>query len=277
MSDKLEEAVARHYGVGDVTDRILKAMAAAGIDAERVTPEQLVPIDEFHIGGRAATIHAVAKMGLKAEDHVLDVGCGIGGASRYVASTVGCRVTGIDLTPGYVAAAQELARRTGLSDRVSYGVGSALAMPFADRAFDAAITIHVAMNIRDRAGLYREVARVLKPGAVFCSYDVMKGAKQGLTFPVPWAETPETSHLTTPQEMQVLLRDAGFDVREVDDRTEFGIAFFRESLAKAAAGPVPLGLHVVMGASAPEKFRNMLASLESDAISPVVVIAKRAG
>ena len=161
--------------MADLTDRILKAMAAAGIDTERVAPEQLAPIDEFHIGGRAATIHAVAKMGLTADDHVLDVGCGIGGATRYIASTIGCRVTGIDLTPGYIAAAEELARRTGLADRITYRVGSALAMPFADGAFDAALTLHVAMNIKDRAGLYREVARVLKPGGVFCVYDVMKG------------------------------------------------------------------------------------------------------
>ena len=178
MADGLEEAVARHYGAGDLTERILKAMTAAGIDADRVGPEQLAPVDEFHIGGRAATIHAVAKMGLKADDHVLDVGSGIGGTSRYIASTVGCRVTGIDLTPEYVAAAQELARRTGLGERIAYRVGSALSMPFQDRTFDAALTFHVAMNIRDRAGLYRETGRVLKPGATFCIYDVMKGRER---------------------------------------------------------------------------------------------------
>jgi SAM-dependent methyltransferase len=277
VTHDLEDSVARHYGVADLTGRILKAMAAAGIDADRVRPEQLAPIDEFHIGGRAATIHAVAKMGLEAGDHVLDLGCGIGGASRYMASTIGCRVTGIDLTPGYIAAARELARRTGLGDRISYCVGSALSMPFQDRTFDAALTFHVAMNIEDRAGLYEETARVLKPGATFCIYDVMKGENDGLKYPVPWAETPATSHLTTPQEMQVLLRDAGFEVREVQDRTAFGIAFFRESLAGTAAGVPPLGLHIVMGATAREKFTNMLANMESGVIAPVVMIAKRKG
>jgi SAM-dependent methyltransferase len=276
MADDLEDAVARHYGVGDLKDRILKAIAAAGIEADRIAPEQLAPVDEFHIGGRAATIHAVAKMGLKPADHVLDVGCGIGGATRYLASSVGCRVTGIDLTPGYVAAAEELARRTGLADRVAYRVASALAMPFEDGTFEGAITLHVAMNIKDRAGLYREVARVLKPGAVFCIYDVMKGGNAGLTYPVPWAETPATSHLTTPQQMQALLRDAGFEVAEVEDRTAFAIDFFRESLANAAAGPPPLGLHVVMGATAREKLGNVLANLESGAIAPTVMIARRA-
>jgi SAM-dependent methyltransferase len=275
MSDDLEGAVARHYDAADLKDRILKAMAAAGIDTGRVAPEQLAPIDEFHIGGRAATIHAVARMDLKADQHVLDVGCGIGGATRYLASAIGCRVTGIDLTPGYVAAAEELARRTGLADRIAYRVGSALAMPFVDGAFDAALTLHVAMNIKDRDGLYREVARGLKPGAVFCVYDVMKGQKDGLKYPVPWAESSETSHLTTPQEMLALLGDAGFAVREVEDRTEFALDFFRRGLANATAGPPPLGLHIVMGAGTREKLQNMLANIESGAIAPTLMIAKR--
>jgi SAM-dependent methyltransferase len=275
MADDLEKAVARHYGVGDLKDRILKAVAAAGIDPDRIAAEQLAPVDEFHIGGRAATLHAVAKMGLAPEHHVLDVGCGIGGATRYLASTVGCRVTGIDLTPGYIEAAEDLARRTGLADRIAYRVASALAMPFDDGAFDAAITLHVAMNIKDRTGLYREVARVLKAGAVLCVYDVMKGGNEGLEFPVPWAETPATSHLTTPQEMQVLLRDAGFAVEEVEDRTAFAVDFFRRGLAGTTAGAPPLGLHIVMGATARERFRNMLAAAEGGAIAPTVMIARR--
>lgn len=276
MADDIEEAVARLYGVGQLKDRIIRAIAAAGIDADRIAPEQLAPVDEFHIGGRAATVHAVAKMGLKPSDHVLDAGCGLGGATRYLASAVGCRVTGIDLTPAYIEAAEDLARRTGLADRIAYRVASALAMPFDAGAFDAAITLHVAMNIKDRAGLYREVARVLKPGAVFCVYDVMKGAGEGLKFPVPWAETPATSHLTTPQEMRALLRDAGFAVDEVEDRTAFAIDFFRRSLAGSAAGAPPLGLHIVMGASARDKFQNMLAAAEVGAIAPTVMIARRA-
>ncbi len=276
MADDLEEAVARHYGVGELKDRILRAIAAAGIDADRIAPEQLAPVDEFHIGGRAATVHAVAKMALKPSDCVLDVGCGLGGATRYLASAVGCRVTGIDLTPAYIEAAEDLARRTGLADRIAYRVASALAMPFDAGAFDAAITLHVAMNIKDRAGLYREVARVLKPGAAFCIYDVMKGGSEGLKFPVPWAETPATSHLTTPQEMQSLLRDAGFAVEEVEDRTAFAADFFRRSLAGSAAGVPPLGLHILMGANARDKFQNMLAAAEAGAIAPTVMIARPA-
>ena len=275
MAETLEDAVARHYGITELTDRILQAMAAAGVDAERVAPEHLAPIDEFHIGGRAATVHAVAKMGLTAQDHVLDVGCGIGGATRYIAATFGCRVTGIDLTPGYIAAAEELARRTGLVGRVDYRIASALAMPFDAAAFDAAITLHVAMNIKDRGTLYAEVARVLKPRAVFCIYDVMKGPTDQLRFPLPWAEVPATSHLTTPQEMQGLLSDAGFQVETVEDRTRFAADFLRQGLAEGAAGAAPLGRHIVMGASAREKLQNLLVNVESGAVLPTVMIARR--
>jgi hypothetical protein len=134
----------------------------------------------------------------------------------------------------------------------------------------------MAMNVKDRSGLYGETARVLKPGARFCIYDVMKGeTEEDLTYPVPWADTPTTSHLTTPEQMRALLRDAGFEVREVEDRTAFGIAFFRESLARSAAGPSPLGLHIVMGATAREKFVNMLANMERGAVAAVVMVANR--
>ena len=274
MSEDHERAVARHYQVSALTERVLKAAAAAGLDIARLTTDDLGPIDEFHIGGRAATKQLVAKMRLAGSEHVLDIGCGIGGAARYVAASTGCRVTGIDLTPEYIETARELSRRTGLDDRTQFEVGSALRMPFADASFDAALTLHVAMNIKDRAGLYREIARVLKRGAVFCIYDVMKGRNDGLIFPVPWAETAANSHLTTPEDMRALLVDAGFGVEELEDRTELGVAFFRQRLA-AGGPPSPLGLHLLMGETARAKFQNMLLGLEQRAIAPMVMIARR--
>jgi ubiquinone/menaquinone biosynthesis C-methylase UbiE len=278
MDDDLEGAVVRHYRSSDLVERILKAAAAAGLDPAQLRQEDLAPIDEFHIGGRAATIHLVAKLPLWAGARVLDIGCGIGGATRYIAATTACRLVGVDLTPEYIAAAQTLAQRTGLSSRIEYKVASALDLPFEERTFDAAITLHVAMNIKDRPRLYREAARVLKPGGHLAIYDVMKGDREGLVYPVPWAETPATSHLTTAQEMRSLLQDAGFEITDEEDRTAYGIAFFRERLAAAAAGPPPaLGLQVLVGANMREKFGNMLAGLEAGAIAAVAMIARRAG
>jgi MPBQ/MSBQ methyltransferase len=275
MSGTLERDVAGHYAVPDLRDRILAGLRAAGIDPARLSPLDLAPVDEFHIGGRPATAHLVAKLGLRRDQHVLDVGCGIGGATRFVAGEIGCRVTGLDLTPAYVAMARDLAQRTGLAGRIVYQVGSALAMPFADAAFDSALTLHAAMNIKDRAGFYREVARVLKPDAVFGIYDVLKGGADGLVFPVPWADTDATSHLVGTEEMTVLLERAGFAIDAVEDRTAFGIAFFRERLGATASGPSPLGLHLLMGPRARQKFENMLVNLERGHVAPVIVVARR--
>jgi ubiquinone/menaquinone biosynthesis C-methylase UbiE len=210
MTDDLERKVASHYGGRSLLEGILAALKAAGLDPDKLTPEALGAVDEFHIGGHQATQELAARMLFGAGQQVLDVGCGIGGAARFLAYRFGCRVTGIDLTPEYILVARDLTRRTDLEGEVVFEVASALDMPFPEGRFDAAITFHVAMNIKDRDRLYREVARVLKAGARFCVYDVMKGPNPGLDFPVPWAESAETSHLTTPAETERLLEQAGF-------------------------------------------------------------------
>jgi MPBQ/MSBQ methyltransferase len=274
MSDALEQAVARHYDRPELKDRLMQAIAAAGLDPDNLTPDDLAPVDEFHTGGRLETVHVLGKLQLEKVDHVLDVGCGLGGPARYLATHFGCRVTGIDLTPVYVEIAKMLGERTGTNDRVEYMTASALTMPFEDGSFDAAITFHVAMNIKDRVTLYREIARVLRPGALFCIYDVMKGSNNGIRFPVPWAEIAANSHLTSVSEMHELLSSADFEVTEVEDRSNFAIDFFRQRL-KADGPPPPLGLHLLTGENAREKFQNYLQGVESGSIAPTVMIARR--
>jgi SAM-dependent methyltransferase len=275
--DDIEAAVARHYGNAGLLARIMAGLEASGVDLAHLRPDDLAPVDEFHLGGREATAHAVAKMNLDASAQVLDVGCGIGGAARYIATQIGCRVTGIDLTPEFIEVARRLTELTGLDGKIAFECASALDMPFEDGAFDAAITLHVAMNIPERAALYGEIARVMKPGAVFCIYDVMKLGEGELAFPVPWAETPATSHLTSAEEMRGLLDAAGFEVREVEDRSDLASASFQQALAAATAaeGPPPLGTHLILGASAPEKIRNMQNNFEAGLIAPTQMIATR--
>ncbi|MEN8133328.1 MAG: class I SAM-dependent methyltransferase [Pseudomonadota bacterium] len=273
--NNIESTVAQHYGDEGLLARILAGLKAAGADLNRLQPDDLAPVEEFHIGGRKATTHAVEKMSLSKDQHVLDIGCGIGGAARFIAVQTGCTVTGIDLTPEYVSIAKTLTEMTELDDRVNFEISSALAMPFKEATFDAAITLHAAMNIRERDALYYEIARLLKPGARFCIFDVMKKSDQKLAFPVPWATSDDTSFLTTPEEMCALLENAGFDVREIADHTDFALEFFRESLAVAAKGPQPLGIHLVMGESAPIKFKNTMSNIENGCIAPVQMIAKR--
>ena len=125
-----EQAVAQHYTHGALERAILDGLRAAGKDLDRLEPPDLAPVDEFHIGGRQATLDFAGELGVTRGMHLLDIGSGLGGASRHFAHALGCRVTGIDLTEEYVRVAQTLATRTRLDGQVSYHQGSALALPF---------------------------------------------------------------------------------------------------------------------------------------------------
>jgi ubiquinone/menaquinone biosynthesis C-methylase UbiE len=191
--------IAGHYAQGGVERAILDALVRMGKDPERLDAAELGPVDEFHLGGRPATAELAAQLELRPGMELLDIGSGLGGPARHIASAHGCRVTGIDLTEEYVAVARSLSRRTGLDGQVRFEQGSALALPFADAGFDGAYMIHVGMNIADKPALMRGVARVLRPGGFFAIYDVMRVGPGELAFPVPWASQPATSFVETPE------------------------------------------------------------------------------
>ncbi len=270
-----EEIVKNHYSVGDLATNILAGLREDGKDLDNITTNDLAVVDEFHIGGHAATQYLLSKMQFSQTDHVLDVGSGIGGAARTIATSAGCTVTGIDLTPEYVETAETLSHLTGLDKQVSFKVASALELPFDDGVFDAAVTLHVAMNIKDRDALYSEILRVLKPGARLGIYDVMKKGDEALDYPVPWAENDQSSFLASPEQMHTYLENAGFDNIDTDDRSEFAMDYFKRRIAAASGKRSALGPHLVMGASAPQKFKNMQINMEKGRIAPVLMIAHR--
>ncbi len=275
MDDPREDDVAAHYHRPKLLESILMGLEKLGVDPDAPKPEDLAPVDEFHTAGRATTLMALKDSGIGAGMHVLDAGCGIGGTVRHLAAEHGCQVTGIDLTEVYVEVARELTARTGLSNRCRFHVGSVLDMPFDADAFDAAVTFHVAMNIDERERFYGQLARVLKPGGRLCVFDVMKGPGEGMRYPVPWSETGSDSFLKTRQETCALLQDAGFDIAGETNLRDYAQAFFREAFARAADtnGPPPIGLHLLTGPNAPQKFRNYALALDDHQIEPVIIQA----
>jgi len=167
--------VSRHYGRGGLVDRLLAALTEAGKDIDHLTIGDLAPVDEFHSRRRLATEELARLLAPTAADRVIDIGSGIGGPARYLATTYGCKVSGVDLTPEFVATAVELTRRTGMSERVDFRAGSALDLPFPDASFDLGWTQNVAMNIADRPRFYAEMHRVQKPGGRLAIQDVAQG------------------------------------------------------------------------------------------------------
>ena len=272
-----DKSVSEHYTHGELLGAIQSAVAKLGKTIESVSIDDLAPVDEFHIGGRLATDNLLDQLNFSESDHILDVGCGLGGASRYIASKYNNRVTGIDLTQEYIEVGKELSAWVGLDKQVSLYQGSALAMPFEDEAFDGAVMMHVGMNIDDKARLFAEVYRVLRPGACFGVYDIMQINNGELAYPVPWATDDTTSKLATPDHYEQALTDAGFTVGTHNTRRDFALGFFRQLRAKSEAngGPPPLGLHLLMQQSTVVKFKNMVDNITADLIAPVEIIVQK--
>lgn len=270
--------VANHYTRGDLLSAIRAGVEKLGKTPETVTIEDLAPVDEFHIGGRMATRSFLDQIGIRPEDHVLDVGCGIGGASRFAARTYGCQVTGIDLTEEYVETGNTLCSWLGLENRVKLSQGNALAMSLPDATVDKAFMLHVGMNIPDKASLAMEVWRVLRPGGVFGIYDIMEVGGDQLKYPVPWATVAKASSLASPANYKHSLMAAGFQIVSERDRREFALDFFERLKANSAVadGPPPLGLHILMGKEAPTKVKNMIENVSRNRVAPIELIARKA-
>jgi sarcosine/dimethylglycine N-methyltransferase len=253
MSDVLDD-VRDHYRATGLTERLKTALAAFGPEEQRLTPQQLAPLDQFHTRGLAATAELAALAGIAADMSVLDVGSGVGGPARLLAATHGCRVTGVDLSEPFVDAARYLTARTGQSGQVSFETASALELPFGDGRFDVALLQHVAMNISDRARLYREIRRVLKPGGRFATFDVVLNGGEP-HYPVPWARTPATSFLLTAAATREAIEAAGFRALAWQDDTAAAKAWI---VQLRASGPPPApNLGVAMGPD----FAQLLATM----------------
>src|SRR4029077_16957466 len=270
------QVVADHYRRRALGDVILKALKEAGKDVEHLTPDDLAPVDEFHSGGRNATVRLAQLAQIDGSQRVLDVGCGIGGPSRYLASKFGCQVTGLDLTPEFVALAGMLAQRTRLADKVTYRQGNALDLPFPDASFDVVWSQNAAMNIADRDRLYGEMHRMLRPGGRLALQDVAAGPGGEPYYPTPWASDKSISFLFAPQSTRAALERVGFRVVAWQDTTQEAL---EQQTARAKAldsGSLPpLGLHILIGEAFPTVTKNTLRNLQEQKVQLLNAVLER--
>lgn len=207
---------------------------------------------------------------------MLDLGSGLGGPARTLAELTGCTVTGVDLTPAFCEAATALSQWTGLSDRTRFQVGDATATGLPDAAVDAALTVHVAMNISDKPALYAEAFRVLRPGGRFVVYDVLQGEGGDVRYPVPWANDSSTSFLATPQEMRGLLTAAGFEIISEVDSSNESLAWFEQVRARIQRdGPPPVSFAAFLGERPGQMAANQVANLAERRIRTVMFTCSR--
>ena len=257
-------------------ERIRDAVASLEQSSEGLTVEDLAPLDEFHIGGREATRSLIDKLAISSGHRVLDIGCGLGGAARFVTSSYQAHVTGIDITPSFIEAGRELTQWVGLQELVQLEVGNALDLPYPPTCYQRAYMLHVGMNIQNKESLFREVFRVLDDDGIFGLYDICRVQGKTLRYPVPWAADANMNHAATASQYQQALHAAGFEVVNVEDKHAFAMEFYqriRKEMEKK--GPAPLGLHLIMGEQTKVKLGHMIQGLQERAITPVEWVVKK--
>lgn len=257
--------VTAHYGNDHLAERIFAALSEHGVDIEHLTVDDLAGLDQLHAGGAPAAAYVVEQLHLSETARLLDVGSGIGGPARLAAETTLCRVRGVDLTSEFVDCARILTARVRLAERVKFAVTSGDSLPLQDREMDAAMMIHVGMNVPDKSAVFAEVHRVLKPGGRFLVYDQMRRGDGALPYPMPWAVDAQSSFVETASAYAEHLTDAGFTLEATEDRTA------------AASGPPPaeaLTPAVVFGAEFVQRLRNNVAATRAGTLAAVLITAR---
>ncbi len=268
----INDDITKHYQQPDLLIAIEAALAAIGKTPSSVTVADLASVDEFHVGGRAATKRLFDQLDFAAAAHLIDVGCGIGGPARLAAQQVD-RVTGFDLTPAYVDAGNAINGWLGLDRSIELRAGDASGLDVDDDSFDGGYMLHVGMNIADKAAVLRELARVLRPGARFGIYDIMQLSDGSLSYPLPWASDPATSHVAPPAVYRAAATEAGFEVEVETSRRDEAMQFFQHAAAQGP--PPPLSLKLLMGSTVGTKLQNMVAGIKAGFVAPVELILRR--
>jgi MPBQ/MSBQ methyltransferase len=262
----VHDLVKDHYGAGDLAAVILEALADHGVDLDHLTVDDLAPVDELHAGGAPAAQEVLRRLGLTQGQRLLDVGSGLGGPSRLAASSAPVSVTGVDLTPEFVDSARVLTERVGLADRVTFEVGSGGGLPLDDASFDAAMMIHVGMNLQDKRSVFADVHRVLRPGGTFVVFDQMRVGVGDLPYPLPWALDERSSFVDSPDDYTQQLTAAGFTVEQTVDRTP--------SVGPPPFGPGALSPAVVFGPEFVRRVRNNVRAADDGLLAAVLIVAR---
>ena len=160
---------------------------------------------------------------LKPGDRVLDLGCGRGRVAAHMARYSGAQVTGLNIDPNQLEQARNFNAEQGLSNTFQEWDQNDLPLPFEDGLFDAFYEIQALSMCKNHAELFKEIFRVLRPGAKFSLLD-------WVSLPAFDASNPEHADLMrrvkpligaigtpTPTSLEAALREAGFEIVRSDN------------------------------------------------------------
>ncbi len=275
MANPLSE-VSEYYRCDNIEQAIKQALQQARKDAQPFDPALTAALDQFHIGGLAATLALLEIAGLDSEDRLLDIGCGLGGPARVIATQTGCRVVGIDLSADYCNAAELISKQLNLADRTQFVQANALNLPFPTNHFSALWTQHVTMNIEHKSTLWRELARVLSPGGKLLMYEVMlgDGNSDRIEYPMPWAKQASSSFLATADGYRQSLSSCGFDISIWDDVSTEALDSVSRVVDMLSRGKIKQpNLGLLLGERYLTMMLNLAKALRGKALQVIRVVA----
>lgn len=245
----IESEIAKHYSKKDASE------------TERGN-------DHLHIGGEKATRYFFDKLAINAGMRMLDIGCGIGGPALLAAKDYGCHVTGIDLTPDFIATARANAKAAHLENRTDFQTANANELPVPDSRFDLAVMLHVGMNIPNKSAVFTEAARILKPNGVLALYDILALENVvNMAYPCPWAKTRKTSFLDNIDAIERQMGAAGLEITSTEncrDYADKSITKMIETISDDLSTPRKISV------------QNLLSNIQNNACAPFIIIARKA-
>ena len=258
------------YSTGASRRAIEHALVAAGKNLNHLRPEDLALLEDFHTMGRIATTQLADLVEIAPGDEIIDAGSGIGGTARYLAGRSRCHVVAVDLTEEYCQIARWLNQLAGLDDRISVRQADVTDLPFDEATFTLMFSQHVQMNVADKALLYEEARRVLVDGGQLAVWDIVAEEDCEPDFPVPWADRPEYSHLTTSDRLRSAIGASGFEIEQWNDLTDQAASIMQ---ALITLPPSPIGLKAFVPDFA-SKARNLTAALADGRLRAVQSVAR---
>ncbi|MCB0339108.1 MAG: class I SAM-dependent methyltransferase [Bdellovibrionales bacterium] len=264
----LNESIRTYYRRSGLLDKILVGIERTGKCLDSLNREDLASIDQFHTRGLDASIELIQLAQVQSSDCVLDVGCGLGGSCRLLASQFGSKVVGVDLTDEFIDVAKKLTEIVGLDSMVSFKRGDALELPFDNASFDLVWTEHTQMNIADKFRFYKEIARVLKPAGRMVFHDVFQSGAGVPKFPVPWAKEAKFSFLVSEDKAKEIMMSSGLLVESWVGKRDVSAQFLNKLVAgfERSAKP-PFGANLLMGEDYREKLQNYESNLKQNRVT----------
>ncbi len=269
--------VTHHYGSPDLLERILETLQQSGISLEQLKAPQLYPIDQLHMGGREATRALADKLHLKPGMRILDVGSGLGGTARLLASEYGCHVTALDLTEAFCRASAKLTELTHLSNLIDTVQGDAVDSTLPAASFDLIWCQHTQMNIANKPGLLEEFKRLVKPSGMLALHEVFTGPNntEAVVYPLPWASDATSSYLISLDYMQGLTESLGFQVVQQRDLSNQAREWWQQRLTRMATpAKGGLGPGLIFGPQSRQFGPNIIDNLHHQRITVHELIFK---